>query len=81
MANDKRYVVTLEAYVFAENDYMARKRAHEMNDKLNIKFGNAQSAVTELGEQPFGSFNFRKLEDHSRPTSKDKKDKNDELPF
>ena len=69
---DKRYVVTFEAYVYAPNDYMARKRAHEMNDKLNIKFGNAQSSVIELGEQPFASFNFRKLEDHSRPTSKDK---------
>lgn len=74
MADRKRYTVTLEAYVFADNDYMARKRAHEMNDKLNMMFGNAQSVVQELGEQPFGSFTYIKLDDHSRPTSKDKKD-------
>lgn len=72
MAKDKRYVVTIEAYVFAENDYMARKRAHDINDKVNIKFPNAQSTVAELGEQPFASLAYRKLDDKSRPMKKDK---------
>ena len=32
---DNRYVVTFEAYVYAPNDYMARKRAHNVNDSIN----------------------------------------------
>ena len=31
MSKDKRYVVQMEMYVYAENDYMARKRAHRMS--------------------------------------------------
>jgi len=68
MAKDKRYVVTMDMYVYAENDYMARKRAHKMKDSLD-KYGRNPS-ITEIGEQPFASFNYRKLEDISEPTDK-----------
>ena len=75
--NEKRYVVTMDMYVYAENDYMARKRAHKMKDALD-KYGR-RPEITEIGEQPFASISYRKLEDISEPTSKSDKDK--PLPF
>ena len=71
MSKDKRYVVTMDMYVYAENDYMARKRAHKLAEKIDAD-------VTEIGEQPFASINYRKLEDHSKPSSRDK---DEPLPF
>ena len=72
---EKRYVVTMDMYVHAENDYMARKRAHKMVDSLD-KYGR-NPKITEIGEQPFASLHYRKLEDISQP-----RDKNDgPLPF
>ncbi len=70
---EKRYVVTMDVYVYAENDYMARKRAHKMADSLD-KYGRNPS-ITEIGEQPFASLDYRKLEDISKPV------KNEKLPF
>ena len=75
--NKKRYVVTMDMYVYAENDYMARKRAHKMADKIDEKYPNASTNVTEIGEQPFASFGYRKL-DYSGPVSEDV---NEKLPF
>ena len=71
--NEKRYVVSMDVYVYAENDYMARKRAYKMVDSLD-KYGRNPS-ITEIGEQPFASMNYRKLEDISKPV------KNEKLPF
>jgi len=76
--NKKRYVVTMDMYVYAENDYMARKRAHRMKDKINSKHVNAHTSITELGEQPFASFEYRKL-DNPEFTPRDTS--NDPLPF
>ena len=73
---DKRYVVTMDVYVYAENDYMARKRAHKMVDSLD-NYGRNPS-ITEIGEQPFASMNYRKLEDISKPIDKVK---DEPLPF
>lgn len=75
---DKRYVVTFEAYVYAPNDYMARKRAHDINDVINGQRNAQNSEVKEIGEQPFATMNFRTLDDTSKPSSKDEPD---ELPF
>ena len=69
MAKDNRYVVTMDVYVYAENDYMARKRGHKLAEKIDAN-------VTEIGEQPFASFNYRKLDDFSKPT-----DKSDDKPL
>jgi len=77
MNKEKRYVVKMDMYVYAENDYMARKRAHQMKKKIDENFGGGVN-ILELGEQPFASFNYRKLEDHSEPISKKEKE---ELPF
>ena len=75
-SNEKRYVVTMDVYVYAENDYMARKRAHKMVDSLD-KYGRNPS-ITEIGEQPFASLSYRKLDDISRPIDKVK---DEPLPF
>ena len=59
--DDKRYVVKFEAYVYAPNDYMARKRAHKVNDEINAMNNVQDSEVVEIGSQPFASFDYRKF--------------------
>lgn len=54
---DKRYVVTMDVYVYAKDDYQARYKAHKLADKIDAN-------VTEIGEQPFASFNYRKLDNY-----------------
>ena len=71
MAKDNRYVVTMDVYVYAGNDYMARKRGHKLAEKIDAN-------VTEIGEQPFASFNYRKLDDFSKPSDRSK---DEPLPF
>lgn len=78
MAEDKRYVVSVDMYVYAENDYMARKRSHNMIEAIEEKYVNARPAVTELMEQQFGTIGFRRLNDISKPVSNKKEE---ELPF
>jgi len=70
-SNQKRYVVTIDVYVYAENDFMARKRAHKLAEKIDAD-------VNEIGEQPFASLSYRKLDDISRPVDKVK---DEPLPF
>ena len=53
MNKKKRYVVQMEMYVYADNDYMARKRSHNMRQELDNKYPNARTAVTELSDLPF----------------------------
>jgi len=72
MQSKKRYVVTLDMYVYADNDYMARKRAHKIADKIDT------CNITEIGEQPFASMSYRKLEDITKPAEKVK---DQPLPF
>ena len=76
--DDKRYVVKFEAYVYAPNDYMARKRAHKVNDEINAMNNVQDSEVVEIGSQPFASCDYRKFDDISKPKDKSK---DDELPF
>ena len=71
MAKENRYVVTMDMYVYAENDYMARKRAHDLKNELRKKYDN-QADVLDIVEQPFGTFNNRKLNDISEPSSGEK---------
>ena len=75
---ENRYVVTFEAYVYAPNDYMDRKRAHAVNDSINAIMNVQDSEVNGIVEQPFGTMGNRKLKDISKPRDKDE-DK--ELPF
>ena len=67
---EKRYVVTVDMYVYGEDDYTARKNVHKMLDKINEKYPNARPEITEMGIQPFGSFNYQKLDDWSKPIPK-----------
>ena len=75
---ENRYVATIEMYVYAENDYMAKKRAHDLKLSIENRRHSDQVKVTEIGEQPFGSFDYRKLED---PTFTPKDMSNKPLPF
>ena len=74
--NENRYVVTMDMYVYAPNDYMARKRAHAVNDSINAIMNVQDSEVKEIGSQPFASMDYRKLEDISKPS-----DKSDDKPL
>ena len=37
----KRYAVQLDVYIHADNDYMARKKAHEYAEEIDSKHPNA----------------------------------------
>lgn len=74
MQDKKRYVVSMDMYVYAENDYMARKRAHKMKDSFD-KY-NRRPIISEIGEQPFATMYYRKLDTITEPF-----DKEDKLPF
>ena len=69
--SEKRYAVTFEAYVYAPNDYMARKRSHAVNDSINAIMNVQDSDITDIVEQPFGTLGNRKLDDISKPRDKD----------
>lgn len=65
MRQEKRYIVTLNVRVYAENDYMAKKRAHQLKEVIDRNWDEGEVVIEEIGEQPFASFNYRKLEDIS----------------
>jgi hypothetical protein len=75
---NKRYVVQMEMYVYADNDYMARKRANDLRLSLDNRRHSEGVLVQEIGEQPFASFDYRKLDD---PTFTPKDMSNEPLPF
>ena len=75
---NKRYVVNMEMYVYAENDYMAKKRANDLKLSIENRRHSDQVKVTEIGEQPFASFDYRKLDD---PTFIPKDLSHEPLPF
>ena len=67
MAEQNRYVVTFEAYVYADNDYMARKKAHEVKEGI----GGDHVQILNIYDAPFASMQTRKLDDISKPRKKD----------
>jgi hypothetical protein len=70
--NKKRYAVVIDTYVYAENDYMARKIAHGIKRKV---YGN-HTRVIDIYEQPFAGIKTRSLDNISEPAIKE-----NELPF
>ena len=56
---DKRYVVSVDMYVFADNDKDALKKADAIVDKCNEIESVQHPKVQDIGEQSFGSFEFR----------------------
>lgn len=81
MDNKKtRYVVTMEMYVYAKDDYMARMEAHKLEDKINRASMNADAKISEIGVQPFASMHYKQLDNITRPSKLDGDD-DGELPF
>jgi hypothetical protein len=70
--NRKRYAVVIDTYVYAENDYMARKIAHGIKRKV---YGD-HTRVIDIYEQPFAGIQTRSLDNISEPAIKET-----ELPF
>lgn len=75
---DKRYVVQMEMYVYADNDYMAKKRANDLRLSIDNRRHSQDVEVKEIGEQPFASTYYRKLDN---PTFTPKETNNEPLPF
>jgi hypothetical protein len=75
---NKRYVVQMDMYVYAENDYMARKRANDLKLSIERLRHSSGVGVSEIGEQPFASLVYRKLDD---PSFTPKDTSNEPLPF
>ena len=78
MNKEKRYVVQMDMYVYAENDYMAKKRADDLRLNLDNRRHVQDVKVTEIGEQPFAKLGYRKF-DSVVFTPKDTS--NEPLPF
>ncbi len=68
----------MEMYVYAENDYMARKRANDLRLSIDNRRHSQDVEVKEIGEQPFASTYYRKLDN---PTFTPKEKNNEPLPF
>ena len=75
---EKRYIVTMDMFVYADNDYMAKKRANDLKLSIENRRHSDQIVVSEIGEQPFASTHYRKLDD---PTFTPKDTSNEPLPF
>ena len=75
---DKRYVVQMDMYVYAENDHMAKKRANDLKNSLENRRHSGEVKIQTIGEQPFASTYYRDL-DNVGFTPKDKS--NEPLPF
>ena len=75
---NKRYVVTMDMYVYADNDYMAKKRANDLKLSIENRLHSDHVKVKEIGEQPFATTYYRKLDN---PTFTPKDTSNDPLPF
>jgi len=56
----KRYVITLDAYIYADTDEEAVNQAADLVKKMNKKYDN-DADVVSLHEQPFGTFESRKI--------------------
>ena len=67
MDKKKRYAVTVDFYVYADNDYMARKKAHEVKEGI----GGDHVQILNIYDAPFASMQTRKLDDISKPRKKD----------
>ncbi len=65
MSKDNRYVVKMEMYVYAENDYMAKKRANDLKLSIENRRHSDCIEIVEMGEQPFASFEYRRIDDHT----------------
>ncbi len=56
---DKRYIVQIDAYIYAENDKQAKDKAQELARWASVDDNHA--AVVDLVEQPFGQKEGRQV--------------------
>lgn len=56
----KRYVVTMELYVYAKDDKHAISKSKMIADRQDSQYGN-RCQVTEIQEQPFASLISREV--------------------
>ena len=79
MRNKKRYAVVIDTYVYADNDYMARKMAHNLKRQVS----GDHTRVIDIYEQPFAGIKTRSLDNISEPTLDNSNVwvESDELPF
>jgi hypothetical protein len=56
-----RYVVTLQFYVWSEDEEGAKVEARRVEQELDLKYDN-RADVMEIHEQPFGTLWSRKIE-------------------
>jgi len=63
----KRYAVVIDTYVYAENDYMARKKAHECKKEVDGVSFSDHTRVIEITECPFASIETRALDNIGEP--------------
>ena len=75
---EKRYVVQMDMYVYADNDYMAKKRANDLRLSIDNRRHSQDVVVKEIGEQPFASTYYRKFDN---PVFTPKDTSNEPLPF
>lgn len=63
-ANEKRYTVTLDLFVYALDDENVKKEVEELMRKIdNIggKFNDNKASTLSIHETPFGSFDSREV--------------------
>lgn len=57
---EKRYVATMEFYVWAKNDEEAKQFAANIAKEQDQKYDD-RAEITDLVKQPFGTFGNRKV--------------------
>ena len=79
----KRYAVVIDTYVYAENDYMARKKAHDIKNLVYKSFKSDGLRVVDIIKCPYASLTTQSLSDISEPTLDNNNMwvESDELPF
>ena len=78
MKKDNRYVIVMDMYVYAGNDYMAKKRADDIRKLIDDYDYAFDTKVKTIGEQPFGTINYRGFKDITYYV---KQAKDEPLPF
>jgi hypothetical protein len=81
MRNLKRYAVVIDTYIYAENDYEARKQAHDMKNSIHREFKSDGLRVADIVKCPYASLTTQSLDNISEPELTDKWTDKDPLPF
>lgn len=63
MAKEKRYVATIEFYIYAESDIEAKEQMDKICKERKEQFDD-QTSIVSLWEQPSGTLSARKVIDN-----------------